>query len=47
MLNIIQDQQDYNSYNNYRKLESSVAEHCKIKFVKSPSSKVIRVVLIV
>jgi len=30
-----------------KQLESSVAEHCKVKFVKSPSSEVIKVVPIV
>ena len=41
------DQQGYNSDNYYcHELKSSVAKYCKVK-VLSPSSKVIKVVLIV
>ena len=45
MLNYFLDQQGYDNY--CHKLESSVAEYFKVEFLRSPSSKVIKVIPIV
>ena len=45
--NFFRDQQGYDSNNYCHELESSVAEYFKVKFVRSPCSKEIKVIPIV